>query len=169
MRARASFSGSVTNRTVMSGFSRWNSSLSSWMSRICGLATIATVTVPLPVPPPAPAQVQPPRASEQSSVSASAQRISPPSAQMSIPALIRVHMFAHVQRLCQIERRDAQMSGPAELVLTATVARRFYLEGVSKSDIAAELGMSRFKVARMLDRARETGLVRIELDTRGEI
>ena len=29
--------------------------------------------------------------------------------------------------------------------------------------------MSRFKVARMLDRARETGLVRIELDTRGEI
>ena len=60
-------------------------------------------------------------------------------------------------------------AGPAELVLTATVARRFYLEGVSKIDIAAELGMSRFKVARMLDRARETGLVRIELDTRGEI
>lgn len=54
-------------------------------------------------------------------------------------------------------------------MLTATVARRFYLEGVSKSDIAAELGVSRFKVARMLDRARETGLVRIELDTRGEI
>jgi DNA-binding transcriptional regulator LsrR (DeoR family) len=64
-------------------------------------------------------------------------------------------------------RRPA--AGPAELVLTATVARRFYLEGVSKSDIAAELGLSRFKVARMLDWARETGLVRIELDTRGEI
>ena len=62
-----------------------------------------------------------------------------------------------------------EAAGPAELVLTATVARRFYLEGVSKSDIAAELGMSRFKVARMLDQARETGLVRIELDTRGEI
>jgi DNA-binding transcriptional regulator LsrR (DeoR family) len=54
-------------------------------------------------------------------------------------------------------------------VLAATVARRFYLEGASKSDIAAELGVSRFKVARMLDWARETGLVRIELDTRGEI
>jgi DNA-binding transcriptional regulator LsrR (DeoR family) len=62
-----------------------------------------------------------------------------------------------------------EAAGPAELVLTATVARRFYLEGASKSDIAAELGMSRFKVARMLDRARETGLVRIELDSRGEI
>ena len=54
-------------------------------------------------------------------------------------------------------------------MLTATAARRFYLEGVSKSDIAAELGLSRFKVARMLDWARATGLVRIELDTRGEI
>jgi DNA-binding transcriptional regulator LsrR (DeoR family) len=62
-----------------------------------------------------------------------------------------------------------ETAGPAELVLTATVARRFYLEGVSKIDIAAELGLSRFKVARMLDRARETGLVRIELDTRGKI
>jgi DNA-binding transcriptional regulator LsrR (DeoR family) len=60
-------------------------------------------------------------------------------------------------------------AGPAELVLTATVARRFYLEGASKSDIAAEIGISRFKVARMLDWARATGLVRIELDTRGEI
>jgi DNA-binding transcriptional regulator LsrR (DeoR family) len=62
-----------------------------------------------------------------------------------------------------------EAAGPAELVLTATVARRFYLEGVSKSDIAAELGLSRFKVARMLDWALATGLVRIELDTRGEI
>ena len=60
-------------------------------------------------------------------------------------------------------------AGPAALVLTATVARRYYLEGVSKSDIAAELGMSRFKVARLLERARATGLVRIELDAPGEI
>lgn len=62
-----------------------------------------------------------------------------------------------------------ETAGPAELVLTATVARRFYLEGASKSDIAAEIGVSRFKVARMLDWARATGLVRIELDTRGEL
>ena len=60
-------------------------------------------------------------------------------------------------------------AGPAALVLAATAARRFYLDGVSKSDIAAELGLSRFKVARMLDWARATGLVRIELDTRGVI
>jgi DNA-binding transcriptional regulator LsrR (DeoR family) len=60
-------------------------------------------------------------------------------------------------------------AGPAALVLTATVARRYYLDGATKSDIADELGLSRFKVARMLERARATGLVRIELDTRGEI
>jgi DNA-binding transcriptional regulator LsrR (DeoR family) len=62
-----------------------------------------------------------------------------------------------------------ETAGPAALVLAATVARRFYLEGVSKSDIAGELGLSRFKVARMLDWALETGLVRIELDTPGEL
>jgi DNA-binding transcriptional regulator LsrR (DeoR family) len=64
---------------------------------------------------------------------------------------------------------NEKTTGPAALVLTATVARRYYLEGASKSDIAAELGLSRFKVARMLDRALATGLVRIEIDARGEI
>jgi DNA-binding transcriptional regulator LsrR (DeoR family) len=56
-------------------------------------------------------------------------------------------------------------SGPAALVLTATVARRYYLEGATKRDIAAELGLSRFKVARLLDEARATRVVRIELDS----
>src|ERR1700733_8270357 len=59
--------------------------------------------------------------------------------------------------------------GPAASVLAATVARRYYLDGASKSEIAAELGLSRFKVARMLDRARSSGLVRIELHYEGEI
>jgi DNA-binding transcriptional regulator LsrR (DeoR family) len=62
-----------------------------------------------------------------------------------------------------------QPVGPAALVLTATVARRYYFDGASKSEIAAELGLSRFKVARLLDEARASGLVRIELDYRGEI
>jgi DNA-binding transcriptional regulator LsrR (DeoR family) len=60
-------------------------------------------------------------------------------------------------------------AGPASLVLTATVARRYYFEGASKSEIADDLQLSRFKVARLLDDARESGLVRIELDYRGEI
>jgi DNA-binding transcriptional regulator LsrR (DeoR family) len=59
--------------------------------------------------------------------------------------------------------------GPAALVLTATVARRYYLEGATKTDIAAEFGLSRFKVARLLDEARASGVVRIELDSSGAI
>jgi DNA-binding transcriptional regulator LsrR (DeoR family) len=59
--------------------------------------------------------------------------------------------------------------GPAALVLTASVARRYYVDRASKSDIAAELGLSRFKVARLLENAHASGLVRIELDYRGEI
>ena len=58
---------------------------------------------------------------------------------------------------------------PAAAVLAAKIARRHYLEGASKSDIADELGLSRFKVARLLERARATGLVRIELHYQGEI
>jgi DNA-binding transcriptional regulator LsrR (DeoR family) len=65
--------------------------------------------------------------------------------------------------------REKPAPGPAALVLTATVARRYYLDNVSKSDIAEELSLSRFKVARLLDQARSSGLVRIELDYRGEI
>ena len=64
---------------------------------------------------------------------------------------------------------DQHAAGPAALVLTATVARRYYLEGATKSDIAAELGLSRFKVARLLDEARAAGIVRIELDSPGQI
>lgn len=62
-----------------------------------------------------------------------------------------------------------KVAGPAALVLTATVARRYYLDGATKSEIATELGLSRFKVARLLDQARETGVVRIELDSPGQI
>lgn len=58
---------------------------------------------------------------------------------------------------------------PAELLLAARIARRFYIDGVSKRDIATELGLSRFKVARTLDKARSSGLVRIELHYDGEI
>src|SRR5918998_405123 len=59
--------------------------------------------------------------------------------------------------------------GPARVVLTASVARRYYLDGRSKVEIAEEFGLSRFKVARLLDAARESGLVRIEIRHQGEI
>jgi DNA-binding transcriptional regulator LsrR (DeoR family) len=58
---------------------------------------------------------------------------------------------------------------PSAAVLAATVARRYYFDGASKSEIGLELGLSRFKVARVLDEARRSGLVRIELHYEGEI
>ena len=56
---------------------------------------------------------------------------------------------------------------PSEVVLAARVARQFYLEGVSKVDIADRLGISRFRVARLLDSARDSGMVRIEIGLPG--
>ena len=60
-------------------------------------------------------------------------------------------------------------TGPAQVVLTASIARRYYLEGKSKVDIADEFGLSRFKVARLLESALESGLVRIEIRSEGGI
>ena len=60
-------------------------------------------------------------------------------------------------------------TGPAQVVLTASVARRYYLDGRSKIEIAEEFGISRFKVARLIDVARTSGLVRIEIRAEGEI
>jgi DNA-binding transcriptional regulator LsrR (DeoR family) len=62
-----------------------------------------------------------------------------------------------------------QDAGPAQVVLTASIARRYYLEGRSKIDIADEFGLSRFKVARLLESALESGLVRIEIRSEGGI
>lgn len=56
---------------------------------------------------------------------------------------------------------------PSEVVLAARVARQYYLEGVSKIDIADRLGISRFRVARLLDSARDAGMVRIEIGLPG--
>lgn len=51
------------------------------------------------------------------------------------------------------------MSNPA----LAHVARLYYVRGLTKLQIADRLGISRFKVARLLDQAQEEGVVRIEI------
>lgn len=48
-------------------------------------------------------------------------------------------------------------------ILMADVARAYYLDGRSKVEIAARLSMSRFQVAKILDQAREAGVVAIEI------
>jgi DNA-binding transcriptional regulator LsrR (DeoR family) len=63
----------------------------------------------------------------------------------------------------------AGLGGPAELVLTASVARRYYIDNRSKTELADEFRISRFKVARLLETARSSGLVRIEIGWPGVI
>lgn len=60
-------------------------------------------------------------------------------------------------------------AGPGEMVTVARVARRYYFDNSSKVQIAAELGMSRFEVARMLDRARASGIVTITVVGAGSV
>ncbi|MDG9722894.1 sugar-binding transcriptional regulator [Streptomyces sp. DH41] len=58
---------------------------------------------------------------------------------------------------------------PVDTLLAAAVARRFYLEQLSKVEIAKEFGISRFKVARLLDAAMAHDIVRIDITVPAEI
>jgi DNA-binding transcriptional regulator LsrR (DeoR family) len=59
--------------------------------------------------------------------------------------------------------------GPDELFQRAVIARRYYLEGRTRIQIAEEFGISRFKVTRMLDEAVESGMVEIKIHNPGSI
>ena len=59
--------------------------------------------------------------------------------------------------------------GPDDLFQRAVIARRYYLEGFTRIQIAEEFGISRFKVARMLDEAIESGMVEIKIHNPGAI
>lgn len=64
-------------------------------------------------------------------------------------------------------KEPARRSDDTALILTA--ARRYYWEDQSKVQIARELGISRFQVARLLQEARRSGLVRIEIGSPGHV
>lgn len=49
-------------------------------------------------------------------------------------------------------------------ITTVLAARRYFVDGANKTAIATELGISRFKVARLLQDAIRDGIVRIEID-----
>lgn len=55
--------------------------------------------------------------------------------------------------------------GPDEIVRIGYIAQRHYRDGRSRVEIADELGLSRFKVARMLESAIEQGIVTISIQT----
>lgn len=57
----------------------------------------------------------------------------------------------------------AARPGQVDEDLLADICRRYYLQDASKIDIARSLGLSRFKVARLLEVARSTGIVHISV------
>jgi len=60
------------------------------------------------------------------------------------------------------ERNPAEPSlRDTDAIEAAIIARRYYLDDKQKSEIAQELGISRFRVARLLDEARARGIVQI--------
>jgi DNA-binding transcriptional regulator LsrR (DeoR family) len=61
----------------------------------------------------------------------------------------------------------ANKLAPGVAILAATVCRRFYIEGDSKSKIADDLQLSRFQVARLLDISVAQGIIRFEISTPG--
>jgi DNA-binding transcriptional regulator LsrR (DeoR family) len=59
---------------------------------------------------------------------------------------------------------DAARTVPFDEILEmAAIARRHYLEGATRVEIAQEFGMSRFRVSRLLEQAQRVGVVRIEI------
>lgn len=56
-----------------------------------------------------------------------------------------------------------------DLVLASLVARRYFIDQQTRTEIAADLGLSRFKVARLLDSARQSGTVEIKIHAPAEI
>jgi DNA-binding transcriptional regulator LsrR (DeoR family) len=75
----------------------------------------------------------------------------------------------HTQELMNPLVRSEGHVARLHVVTTVIAARRYFLDGASKSEIAQELGISRFKVARLLDDARRDGIVKIEIGTPPEI
>ena len=66
-------------------------------------------------------------------------------------------------------RSPDPFAGPLEMVTASRIARLFYLDGWTKVQIADELGLTRFKVARLLELARSSGMVRISVVGAGSL
>lgn len=61
-------------------------------------------------------------------------------------------------------KRGRKPGVPTFSLEAAIVARRYYLDGQQKNEIATEMGISRFKVARLLEEARASGRVHVSID-----
>src|SRR5271166_1978072 len=58
---------------------------------------------------------------------------------------------------------------PLHRVQSASAARRYFIARQTKSQIAEELGISRFKVARLIDAAIEEGIIQFVISEPGDL
>ena len=58
---------------------------------------------------------------------------------------------------------------PQELIRLAYVGKRYFKDGRTRIQIAEEMGLSRFKVARLIQQSLETGVVKIQIAAPGPI
>ncbi|WP_150109987.1 sugar-binding transcriptional regulator [Crystallibacter crystallopoietes] len=58
---------------------------------------------------------------------------------------------------------------PQELIQLAYVSKRYFKDGRTRVQIAEEMGLSRFKVARLIQKALDTGVVKIQIEVPGPI
>ncbi len=65
--------------------------------------------------------------------------------------------------------KESSNGRPLEDMQTVLVAQRYFIERRTKRDIAQELGLSRFKVARLIESSLKSGLVRIEINKPAEV
>jgi DNA-binding transcriptional regulator LsrR (DeoR family) len=62
-------------------------------------------------------------------------------------------------------RKNTMAINDGTAILAATIAQRHYIDGESKSAIADDLGISRFKAARLLDLSVREGIIRFQIVT----
>ena len=65
--------------------------------------------------------------------------------------------------------RAASKRGPLDAFQRGLVAQRFFIERRTKSQIAAELGITRFRVARLIESSMELGYLRIVISVPSQI
>ncbi|SNT35743.1 sugar-binding transcriptional regulator [Rhodococcoides kyotonense] len=61
------------------------------------------------------------------------------------------------------DKEERPVAGPEQLIQQGIIARKYYLEGRTRVQIAEEFGLSRFKVARILEEAVASGIVEIKV------
>lgn len=83
----------------------------------------------------------------------------------------KAKMFAHLKQQAEIKvPRRGRFAGLAlaEEELVARVAWCYYHDGLTQNDIGERLGLPRLKISRLLEKGRQSGVIRVQINSRYE-